>query len=198
MFPLALLESHSQSTTTTTRTIWKILEPHSPQLVARGPAQRTIFGSEGCNVHGYPSSGAVFVKEADVLDLLRLSLSRSQACERSVDPNEEDEFCASPRLQRLGAKWWISKQDWVNATLGVRDWTQEEAEVVVYIWPAEGAGMWVLRYEGEADVPEDFGRLRLALSMKERIATMRKYGAEFAADVSSVPELRGLSWESEW
>jgi hypothetical protein len=159
-----------------------------PATVARGPAQRTIFGSQGCNIYGYPSSGGILVKEADVLDLLHLSLSRSQACKRSTDPTEEDEFCAS--LQRIGAKWWISKQDWANATLGVRDLTEDESRVVVYGWPAEGAGVWVLRYESEGDVPDDFGRLRLAMTMEERIAAMREYNAGFADDASQVPELR--------
>jgi len=157
-------------------------------LVARGPAQRTTFGSQGCNIYGYPSSGGIFVKEADVLDLLYLSLSRSQACQRSIDPTEEDNFCDS--LQQIGAKWWINKQDWINATLGVRDPTEEELKVVVYGWPAEGAGVWVLRYESEGDVPDDFGRLRLALTMEERIAIMQEYNAEFAADASQVLELR--------
>jgi len=80
-----------------------------PAIVARGPAQRTIFGSQGCNIYGYPSSGGILVKEADILDLLLPILSRSYACECSTDPNKEDRFCDS--LQRVGAKWWISKQD---------------------------------------------------------------------------------------
>jgi hypothetical protein len=62
--------------------------------------------------------------------------------------------------------------------------------VVVYGWPAEGAGVWVLRYESEGDVPDDFGRLRLALTMEERIAMMQEYDAGFAEDASQVPELR--------
>jgi len=82
-------------------------EHRASQPALSGLAPRTIFGSQGCNIYGYPSSGGVFVKGADVLDLLYLSLSRSQACERSTDANEEDKFCAS--LQRVGAKWWISK-----------------------------------------------------------------------------------------
>ena len=153
-----------------------------------GPVSRTIFGSRGCNIYGYPSFGGIFVKEADVLDLLYRSLSRSQACERSSDSNEEDKFCAS--LQRVGAKWWIIKQDWINAILGARDLTEEESKVVVYGWPTEGAGVWVLRYGSEDDVPYDFGRLRLALTMEERIEIMQEYDAEFAEDAFQVPELR--------
>lgn len=165
-------------------------DERAPQsaIVTRKPARRTEFGSEGCNVYGYPSSGGILVKEADILDLLYLDLSRSQACERSTDPNKEDRFCDS--LRRIGAKWWISKHDWIMATLGARDLTEEESKVVVFGWPAEGAGVWVLRYDSERDDPDDFGRLRLALTMEERIAMMREYGAEFVEDVSQVPDLR--------
>ena len=159
-----------------------------PAMDTGGPASRTIFGSRGCNIYGYPSSGGIFVKKADVLDLLYLSPSRSQACERSPDSDEEDKFCAS--LQRVGAKWWISKQDWINAILGARDLTDEESKVVVYGWPTEGAGVWVLRYGSEDDVPYDFGRLRLALTMEKRIVIMQEYNAEIAEDAFQVPELR--------
>nr|OQO31640.1 hypothetical protein B0A51_01130 [Rachicladosporium sp. CCFEE 5018] len=160
-----------------------------PASIARGPSRWTIFGARGCNIYGYPSFGGILIKEADVLDLLHLSLSHSQACERSSDPTEEDELCDA--FRRIGAKWWISKRDWANATMKARESTEEEEKVVVYGWPTEGAGVWVLRYEGEDSVPDDFGRLRLALSMEERIAMMREYGAEFTEDASRVPELRG-------
>lgn len=60
----------------------------------------------------------------------------------------------------------------------------------MYGWPAEGAGAWVLRYESEGDVPDDFGRSRLALTMEERIAMMQEYDAEFVENASQVPELR--------
>ncbi|OQO12004.1 hypothetical protein B0A48_02643 [Cryoendolithus antarcticus] len=167
------------------------LEDHRtscPAIVTRTPTQRTVFGSRGCNIYGYPSSGGIWLKEADVLDLLYLSLSRSEVCHRSTDPNEEDEFC--DRLRRVGAKWWVSRWDWANATIGAREATEEELKVVMYGWPAEGAGVWVLRYESKHDVPDDFGRLRLALTMEESIARMREYGAEFTEDASQVPELR--------
>lgn len=121
--------------------------------------------------------------------MLYLDLSRPQACERSTDPNKEDRFCDS--LRRIDAKWWISKHDWIMATLGARDLTEEESKVVVYGWPVEGSGVWVLRYESERDVPDDFGKLRLALTMEERIARMQEYGAELLEDASQVPELRG-------
>ena len=38
--------------------------------------------------------------------------------------------------------------------------TEEESKEVVYGCPAEGAGVWVLRYDSKDDVPDDFGRLR--------------------------------------
>jgi hypothetical protein len=50
-------------------------------------------------------------------------------------------------------------------------------------------GVWVLRYASEYEVPKDSGMVRMALDMDEKIEAMRKFGAEFVADVSEVEEL---------
>jgi len=39
-------------------------------------------------------------------------------------------------------------------------------------------------------MPRDFGRVKLAISMAERIQAMKDFGAEFVADSSRVLELQ--------
>jgi hypothetical protein len=171
------------------------LESPQPTSVLCAPARRTVFGARGCHIYGYPSSGGIFVKEADPSDLLYLQLSRSEMAQPSSDPGDEDKFCNA--LQRIGAKWWVSKQDWANAQIGVRDQTDEESRVLIFGWPAEGesTGVWVLRYASEGELPHDFGRMRLVLSIEERIAVMKGYGADFVEDATEVPELREGYWQ---
>ncbi|KAJ5302323.1 hypothetical protein N7508_007186 [Penicillium antarcticum] len=72
---------------------------------------RQTFGTGpgGCVVYGYPSTGGVLVKEADLLDMLFLSVSRSHESQRSPSLNEEDRFCKL--MRRTGAKWWSSRED---------------------------------------------------------------------------------------
>lgn len=153
-------------------------------------AERTNFGTGlgGCVIYGYPSTGGVLVKKADLLDMLFLSLSRSHESQRSPNVDEEDRFCNL--MRRTGAKWWSSREDWIEALLGARDMTEEEEKVLVFGWPTDGVGVWVLRYESDRQLPKDFGRISLAMNMEEKIEIMREYGATFVEDITQVEELR--------
>jgi hypothetical protein len=71
---------------------------------------------------------------------------------------------------------------------GVRKATEAESKFLVFGWLSDGPGVWVLRYASEDEVPEDFGMVRIALDMDEKIEAVRKFGAEFVADVSEVEE----------
>ncbi|KAL2701405.1 hypothetical protein AAEP93_008224 [Penicillium crustosum] len=152
--------------------------------------ERTEFGTGpgGCVVYGYPSTGGVLVKEADLLDMLFLSLSRSHESQRSPSVDEEDRFCNL--MRQTGAKWWSSREDMLEARLGAREMTEEEEKVLVFGWPTDGVGVWVLRYESYRQLPKDFGRMSLAMNMEEKIQMMREYGATFVEDVTQVEELR--------
>jgi hypothetical protein len=48
--------------------------------------------------------------------------------------------------------------------------------------PADGRGVWVLKYEQADDLPDDFGKVRMAADMEEKIEAMKALGAEFVAD----------------
>jgi hypothetical protein len=99
----------------------------------------------------------------------------------------EDAFC--DRLRRIGATWWASEQESQDVLAGLRKATEVESKVLVFGWPSDMSGVWVLRYASEDEVPEDFGMVRMALDMDEKIEAMRKFGAEFFADVRKVEEL---------
>ncbi|KAL3457244.1 hypothetical protein BJX64DRAFT_269228 [Aspergillus heterothallicus] len=151
--------------------------------------ERTEFSRGGCIIYGYPSTGGVLIKDADLVDMLFLSLPRSRTSQRALGADEEDRFCHM--LRQSGAILWPSKRDWMRALLGVREMTEEEQKVLVFGWPADGVGVWVLRYASERQMPRDFGKIRLAVSMEERIQIMEEYGATFVEDVMQVEELRG-------
>jgi hypothetical protein len=151
--------------------------------------ERTEFGTKGCLIYGYPSTGGVLIKEADLLDMLFLSLPRSHISMRSANADEEDRFCNL--LRRTGATWWPSREDWVEVQLGLREMTQEEEKVVEFGWPTDG-GVWVLRFASAEQLPRDFGRMRLVMNMEEKIQIMREYGAIFVEDVMQVEELHNI------
>ncbi|KAG4434991.1 hypothetical protein IFR05_009516 [Cadophora sp. M221] len=156
--------------------------------------ERTSFGTLGCAVYGYPSTGGVLSKEADILDMLFLSISRTESSQRSPNVEEEDKFCNL--LRRTGAKWWPSRDYEAEVLIGMRSITEEEAKIFVLGWPTDGVGVWVLRFKNERVLPRDFGRLAMALDMEEKIGLMKEYGAEFVEDVEQVEELSWKGWES--
>jgi len=159
--------------------------PTNPPLLM---TERTAFGTRGCIVYGYPSSGGVLIKEADLLDMLFLSLSRFHVSHRASNPDEEDTFCNL--MRRTGATLWPSEQAWIDVQMGIRDATEEEEKVVVFGWPMDGVGVWVLRFRSARQLPRDFGRITLAMNMKEKIRIMKEYGATFIEDVAQVDELK--------
>ncbi|KAG4422752.1 hypothetical protein IFR04_004100 [Cadophora malorum] len=158
--------------------------PVSPLL---STTERTIFGNGVCRVYGYPSTGGVLIKSASLLDMLFLSLPRTHTSQRSPSAEEEDRFCNL--MRRTGAKWWPSRDDEFEVQIGARDITEEEEKMVVFGWPADGVGVWVLRFKNAKELPKDFGRLTLALNMEEKIEMMREYGAQFVEYVTQVEEL---------
>jgi hypothetical protein len=150
---------------------------------------RTEFGNRGCTVYGYCSTGGVLVKEANILDMNFLSLDRLHPAERSDDATEEDKFCEL--MLKVGATWWTSRQEWAEAQIGLVELTEIQKRVLVFGWPTDGVGVWVLRYKSEREVPNDFGRINLVVTMDEKIAVMKEYGALFYEDVGDVEELEG-------
>ncbi|KAB8279129.1 hypothetical protein BDV30DRAFT_222336 [Aspergillus minisclerotigenes] len=149
---------------------WDIPYITDPSLSA---TDRTVFHNLGCIVFGYPSTGGVLIKEADLADMLFLSLPRSYASQCSPGTDEEDRFCNLMRRT-------------VEASFRKR--TKEQAKVMVYGWPTDG-GVWVLRFKSPEELPDDFGRIGFAMNMEEKIQIMREYGATFVEDVTQVEEL---------
>ncbi|KAJ5763332.1 hypothetical protein N7533_002013 [Penicillium manginii] len=160
--------------------------------------ERVTFSRRGCTVYGYPSTGGILIKEApSILDMIFLSLPRDRASERSADAGEEDCFCGL--LQRVGARFWGRREDWVEGVFGLRfrdgvpveEVGEKEERVLVFGWPEDGVGVWVLRFESEEQLPRDFGRVDFAVDMGEKIGIMREYGALFFEDVGIVEDLYG-------
>jgi uncharacterized protein YifE (UPF0438 family) len=162
----------------------------APTIPPLSRTERTVFDTMGCTVYGYPSTGGVLIKEADLLDILFLSLPRSYVSQRSPSADEEDRFCNL--MRRTGATFWPSKQDWFDVQVGLREITEEEEKVMVYGWPTDGVGVWVLRFRSTRQLPSDFGRMSLAMNMEEKIQIMREYGATFVEDITQVEELNTI------
>ena len=167
---------------------------------------RSYFVQSGCHIHGHPSSGGILIKRsANLVDLQLLSLPRIKATNRSQDAGEEDAFCES--MRRVGASWWESEADFLRSLVGndlydgdpadeekdplIRAANEARArKIVIFGWPADSSGVWILKFRSREQTPSGFGRLNFAISMDERIEVMKQLGADFVGDLSQVEELQ--------
>lgn len=68
--------------------------------------------------------------------------------------------------------------------------TDEQKSIMVYGWAADGIGVWVLRYKEADDLPDDFGKVHMAVNIEEKMEVMEALGAELVADPDDFEELR--------
>jgi len=186
-----------------------MLHYDEPDYPSQPTNVRSYFNSDGCHIHGHPSTGGILIKRSvNLVDLQYLSLPRLSASERSPDVTEEDKFCAM--LKRLGATWWRDEAEFLRAFHGKDRYDEDRylpherpvtpeneaanekraRQRLTFGWPTSGAGVWVTKFKPFLSRPEGYWRkMDFALSMEERIVVMQEFGAEFVEDVGMVREL---------
>ncbi len=103
-------------------------------VMERDCTKRTEFGTVGCTVYAWPSTGGVLIKGGvDIVEMEYLGLARLRSSSRS--PSQDDEDCFCDWLRTIGAKWWSSEEDYIKALLGWELKTAEEGHEVVFGWP---------------------------------------------------------------
>ena len=50
-----------------------------------------------------------------------------------------------------------SEREWIDVQLGEKERTELEKRVLVFGWPSDGVGVWMLRFASENELPKDFG-----------------------------------------
>jgi hypothetical protein len=184
---------------------------NEPDFPSQPTHVRTYFNSEGCHIHGHPSTGGILIRHAaQIVDLVYLSLPRLTPSKRSPNAAEEDVFCLL--LQRLGASWWQDEASFLRAFHGKDAYDEDRylphqrpASMIneaanekrarrnlIVGWPADGVGVWISRRQHVRHwyaMPGSSQRLKFALDMEERITVMQESGAEFIEDVETVKEL---------
>jgi hypothetical protein len=151
--------------------------------------KRARFGDFGCTIYGWPSCGGVIIRnQADAIEMQYLDLDRFEPpITRLKDQNDADAFCT--RLIDIGRKWWPSEKRsqliWRELNgmgTDIEDETDEEVRELWVGWPKSG-GVLISEFQsniGEIKIPEDIGRLRMALTMEERYELLRKrFGAVY-------------------
>ena len=148
-----------------------------PQL-SYDVTKRLRLGAHGATVYGWPSTGGMLLREPNAVELEYLGIDRFHDSERSEDPAEEDVFCT--RMGNVGASWWQSEGDWVDAILGEREMSEQESIRLEVGWP-EAGGVWILKYSIRNKPPPKIGKVKMALNMEERCQMIEGLGGKFYA-----------------
>ncbi|KAI9927443.1 hypothetical protein ASPWEDRAFT_186797 [Aspergillus wentii DTO 134E9] len=152
----------------------------------------------------YPSTGGMWIANAEPLILQHLNVDRFTRTERFQDP-AEDKFC--DRLRVVGASWWDFSPETVYEYIDCEpdDWEVYDKPP----WPAayissryvgfpDDGGILVLkkrRWEPEVDFGRGIGGIDNALTMEERCVVMRKLGAVFCENLERCEALKDLGKE---
>ena len=157
---------------------------------------RAIFEGHGCTIFAYPSTGGVVIKnDSDFVDMEFLGLDRVSPPEkRDYDDFQEDVF--SRQLRKAGGKWWPDIDRYVNVIVGAKELTIEERVERYFGWlgkdmlveessrdpEAWETGVHVLQYD--VDDPEECetAKLRMAITMAEKVELMKQMGAKLYTD----------------
>ncbi|MCJ1255345.1 hypothetical protein MMC24_003161 [Lignoscripta atroalba] len=150
--------------------------------------KRTVFGTLGCGLFGWPSTGGVLIKDGvDAVELDFLRLDRFKESVRSPNAIEEDLFCQE--LRKIGAKWWRHEADENEVQFDYWSATSKQKQELVFGWPREG-GVWVLVFADGRKLPEGFGRIHMAFTMEERCQVIKEYGGTFFANPEDCKHLK--------
>ncbi len=167
--------------------------PSRPVGTQRYPEElnlRVRFGAgAGAFVHGFPSTGGVYMLSCSSMELDFLGLDRFETATPSSDPAEEDLLCAKMRL--LAPEWWPSLDAYNRADW--HDFRHQERNpwdvMVRFIGVAPQGGVWVLEMGEEECSKRQLGRINNARDMEEKCSQIERFGGTFYADPIECPFL---------
>ncbi|KAL8678306.1 MAG: hypothetical protein Q9186_005326 [Xanthomendoza sp. 1 TL-2023] len=144
---------------------------------------RTAFGGRDTEIHGFPSTGGLYLLEvAGPVELDFLGLDRFRDALPSDDPVKEDAFCQ--RMRAMGAQWFENETEAIRPTrLEYKDGKRIGKMELWLGWPDDGGGVWVLEVEEFDGMRRGVGgRIRNAKDMKERCMVIEMLGGTFFGD----------------
>lgn len=141
------------------------------------PAVRTVFGSLGTIVYGWPSTGGVWIKEdcyGVEMEFLGLNRFNATPTQRKSDPQTEDAFCQ--RLEYIGARFWETEYAYNKQVL-----QRDERRKLWAGWPGEvpDGGSWSIWLDDFEAAELGVSRIRNAFTMQERCEAIEMMGGHY-------------------
>ncbi|KAF9881518.1 hypothetical protein CkaCkLH20_00664 [Colletotrichum karsti] len=166
------------------------------------PLRSNIFNGGRGYLVAYPSIGGRVILTPTPVDLQYLDLPRTHDTERSLSSVEEDDLAL--RMLRLGAHWWPTWSIYARHRESLNNGTVYDFHFppdVVGGYPSSG-GAWVAKYTPERIQrfnernfslpmrPFEWDRvMRQVLTMDEKCAALKDFGARFYEDVRECEDI---------
>ena len=174
-----------------------------PGSISPEPTLRSELVRHGARVACWPSSGGVWIKHADLVDLNFLKLSRLEDTPRQFNQTAEDEFCTTLKL--TGAEWWqlpasFEKRQHLGKDQFRCDTLEECFEPDIknhyhIAWPESvkvACYVPISRAEEKGEV--FLNRYYNTMDMEERCGIIRSIGGKWCRCKTECPDLEELDW----
>lgn len=158
--------------------------PPAPALTMR----RVDIGHFLSHVYGWPSTGGVWTKTVDTVELVFLGIDPQHA-KRCGNQMEEDDFCQ--RLKRLGARFYANEG--AIRLSRIPDLSYDRVDIETDIdheldyqvgWPVDG-GVWISVLDLTHTHSEaKQAKIHSATSMEERCRTIQDLGGRYYSDAT--------------
>ncbi|PGH03145.1 hypothetical protein AJ80_08741 [Polytolypa hystricis UAMH7299] len=136
----------------------------------------------------WPSTGGAWAKHLSPVEMAYLGLDRFTLIRASTDSPSEDEFCT--RLRRMGADFYMDREVlevlWRGQYKHIPPATLTAGVEVAF---DDEGGMWAVKSTGEVEMRGD---LRRALTMKERVDIIKRFGGRYCDASSLEMEEKGI------
>ncbi|KAF2131382.1 hypothetical protein P153DRAFT_194207 [Dothidotthia symphoricarpi CBS 119687] len=174
-----------------------------PGATSAEPVSRSSLVKYGARVACWPSSGGIWIKHADLVDLNFLGLSRIEDTPRQFNQTAEDEFCT--KLKMTGPEWWK-----LPATFGEREHLGKEQFTCdtledcfrpdiknhyLIAWPETAMVVcYIPIVQAEERGETSLTRYYNAMDMEERCDMIRSLGGKWCRCKAECPDLKNLDW----
>lgn len=162
------------------------------------PTIRSRLTRYGALVACWPSSGGIWIKHADPVEMKFLGLDRFRDTKKMYDAKKEDDFCTS--LKMTGANWWSLPLDLEHKKPGACETIEAcfEPDIknkFLRAWPEDEQGVCFISIErAKAKSGELMGGWYNAMSMAERCAVIDELGGSSCDCETHCQDLQDLDW----
>jgi hypothetical protein len=168
------------------------------------PTERSKITIYGARVACWPSSGGVWIKHADLVELDFMGVNRLRNTLRQFNQTAEDEFCT--KLKLVGADWWqlpppfdeqrghLGREQYACATL--EDCIEPDFQNRFFLaWPETiTTACYVPKEDAVRVGGELLGGYRNAMNMEERCDVINSLGGKICYCREECPEIEYLDW----